>query len=269
MIINSIQNFFVPRDIALIILEKAKSNLHGISEVCRNWKDCSDDEELRSRIRPPQAFGSQEWEEYIGVDAGKELPLPRRIYSKEGNCYLTFIPEKVKAIKENEKIEEIFLDNLETIGNLVANPKKGNKIGFSHGDWDSCLVALQDKRKLKKPHWVLIGKEALGRSKTYQEQREYAKEKKGKISGLIDTVVSIFMEYVRSGERNFIWDRHVKGIRTWIRVKDKSKYESDYMRLGLGFVPSGLYVNRYYGDRSGRSVAFVFSRKSRIVQPKT
>ena len=32
------------------------------------------------RYAQSKAFGSREWKEYIGVDAGEELPLPRRAY---------------------------------------------------------------------------------------------------------------------------------------------------------------------------------------------
>ena len=98
---------------------------------------------MRETIRPAKAFGSREWKEYIGVDAGEELPLPRRAYGdmEKGNYYLTFIPKTVKITQENGKVDdtsmdievvkEVPLDSLEVIGKLVANPIKGNKIGFT------------------------------------------------------------------------------------------------------------------------------------------
>ena len=57
------------------------------------------------------------------------------------------------------------------------------------------------------------------------------------ISGLMDTAISIFMEYVRSGERNFIWDS-AKNEYNWVRVNEQIR---EY-RICLGFAPSGLHV---------------------------
>ena len=88
----------------------------------------------------------------------KSPPLPRRAYGdleKEGGL-LTFIPEIVKVI-ENGK--EVALDNLKAIGNLVNKPKKGFETGYKINEfyWPE---AIEEKRKLEKPHWVWIKKEA-------------------------------------------------------------------------------------------------------------
>ena len=73
--------------------------------------------------------------------------MPRRAYGdmEKGNYYLTFIPEKVKVTQENGKVDdtsmdievvkEVPLDSLEVIGKLVANPTKGNKIGYYPNSW--------------------------------------------------------------------------------------------------------------------------------------
>ena len=102
--------------------------------------------------------------------------------------------------------------------------------------------AIQEKRKHEKPHWVLISKEMIGRNKSYEHQQKLAKEENNnvpgtKISGLIDTAISVFMEYVRSGERNFIWDS-AKNEYNMVRVNE----QTNGGRLGLGFAPSGLDV---------------------------
>ena len=254
------QGLSVPRDLALIIFQNSKANLHNMSEVSKNWKAFADDKEFRQMIRPNQAFGTQEWKEYIGVDAGEELPLPRWAYGfmEEGKYMLTFIPKIVKVAKENGVIENVALDNLEVIGNLVANPKNGNKIGFSHGDWNSWQEAIKEKRKLEESHWALIGKEVMGRDLNYTDQQALAKKERVSISGLIDTVTSVFVEYVRSGKRNFIFDPPVNGQRTWVRVNDQTRN----IRIGLGFVPSGLRVDCYYDDDADDHIAFAPGRKS-------
>ena len=131
----------LPLDVTRIIFQNAKADLHKLALVCKEWRNLADDKVLRETIRPAKVFGSREWKEYIGVDAGEELPLPRRAYGdvEKGNYYLTFIPKSVKVTQENKKIDdasmdidvvkEVPLDSLEVIGKLVANAIKGNKIG--------------------------------------------------------------------------------------------------------------------------------------------
>ena len=85
-------------DVLPIIFQNVKTDLPNLALVCKNWKAIVDNKQFRETIRPDKAFGSREWKEYIGVDAGEEPHLPRRAYGdmEKGNYYLTFIPEKVK-----------------------------------------------------------------------------------------------------------------------------------------------------------------------------
>ncbi len=260
----------LPLDVTRIIFQNAKADLHKLALVCKEWRNLADDKVLRETIRPAKAFGSREWNEYIGVDAGEELPLPRRAYGdmEKGNYYLTFIPKSVKVTQENGKVDdtsmdievvkEVTLDSLEVIDKLVANPTKGNKIGFTQVCWRE---ALQEKRNLEKPHWVLISKEIIGRDKSYKDQQKLAKEENKNIlgtniSGLMDTAISIFMEYVRSGERNFILEP-AKDEYNWVRVNEQTRG----MRIGLGFAPSGLFISGNYGNASV-FIGFVLARVS-------
>ena len=260
----------LPTDVLPIIFQNGKTDLPNLALVCKHWKAIVDDKQFRETIRPAKAFGSREWKEYIGVDAGEELPLPRRAYGdmEKGNHYLTFIPKTVKVTQENGKVDdtsmdieegkEVPLDRLEVIGKLVSYPTKGNKIGYYVNSWHE---ALQEKRNLEKPHWVLISKEIIGKNKTYEDQQKLAKEENKNnpgtnISGLMDTAISIFMEYVRSGERNYIWDL-AKNEYNLVRVNEQIRG----LRLCLGFAPSGLddfnvYVYSY------DNVGFVLARKS-------
>ena len=144
----------LPLDVTRIIFQNAKADLHQLALVCIEWRNLADDKVLRETIRPANAFGSREWKEYIGVDAGEELPLPRRVYGdmEKGNYYLTFIPQTVKVMQENgtsvdiEAVKEVPLDRLEVISKLVENSTKGNKIGFNPGSWKE---AYQEKEILK------------------------------------------------------------------------------------------------------------------------
>ncbi len=250
----------LPTDVLPIIFQNVRTDLPNLALVCKSWKAIVDNKQFRETIRPVQAFGTQEWKEYIGVDAGEEPLLPRRAYGdleREGGGLLTFIPDKVKVIESGI---EVLLDNLEVIGKLVGKPKKGNKTGYTTDSWP---LAITEKRKQEKRHWVWIKKEAIGRNKTYEQQQELvAKEENKKapranISGLIDTAISVFMECVRSGERNFIWNPPVNGQRTIVRVNE---HASGY-RLVLGFEFSILNVDIDL-DYDSNDVAVAPSRKS-------
>ncbi len=256
----------LPLDVTRIIFQNAKADLHQLALVCNEWRNLADDKVLRETIRPATAFGSREWKEYIGVDAGEELPLPRRVYGdmKRGNYYLTFIPETVKVMQENvtsvdiEAVKKVPLDRLEVISKLVENSTKGNKIGFNPGSWKE---AYQEKRNLEKPHWVLISKEIIGQGRSYEDQQKFAKEINKNvpgmtISGFMDTAISMYMEYVRSGERNFIWD-WAKLQYNWVRVNEQTRG----LRIGLGFALSGLVVFNAT-DNPHKDLGFALARKS-------
>ena len=263
----------LPTDVLPIIFQNVKTDLPKLALVCKNWKAIADNKQFRETICPAKAFGSREWKEYIGVDAGEEPLLPRRAYGdmEKGNYYLTFIPEKVKmtqvhgkvdeASMDIEVVKEVPLDSLEVIGKLVANPTKGNKIGYDPNGWQE---PIPEKRNLEKPHWVLISKEVIGKNKTYEDQQKLAREEDKKIpganiSGLIDTAISVFMEYVRSGERNFIWDS-AKNEYNWVRVNEQTRG----IRICLGFAPSGLIVLSYC-DSDDDIVGFALARKSIVI----
>ncbi len=243
----------LPLDIVRIIFTDRKKDLPAIALVCKSWKAIVDDKEFRKAIRPAQAFGTQEWKEYAGVDVGEEPCQPRRAYGdleNEGGM-LTFIPEKVKVTKQNGLIEEVLLDNLKVIHQLVENPKKGNKTGFT-----SSITTMPTIINLKKNHWVWINKEVIGRYTGHFEQQYLIAEENKKIPGakrpdLIDTAISVLMEYVRSGIRNFVWDPPINNQRTFIRVNPTLALIG--LGVGLGFTPSGLNV---FFEADGRSSEF-------------
>ncbi len=253
------QQSSLPIDAIRIIFQNLKEDFHKLALVCKEWRNLADDKVLRETIRPVQAFGTQEWKKYIGVDAGEEPLLPRRTYGVMdiGNSYLTFIPEKVKMIQVNGKVDdasmgievvkEVPLDSLEVIGKLVSNPTKGNKIGYDPTSWQEFIEA---KVNLEKSHWVLISKEVIGRNRTYVQQQELVARTRARISDIIDTVTSVFMEYVRSGERNFVCDPSGIYQSTYVRVNARTREH----RVGLGFTPSGLLV---YGIRHDLNHDFI------------
>ncbi len=246
----------LPWELLRIICEKLKQELPTVALVCKNWKALADDEVFRKMIRPAIAFGSEEWKEYIGVDVGKEPRLPRRAYGdlEKGGGRLTFIPDKVSVTEENGMIKEVPLDHLEAIGKLVSNPKKGNKTGYYDLAWPWNSV-IQEKRDLQKPHWVWIKKKAIGNNKTYSEQQKLAKSSGANISGLIDTTITFFMEYVRWGAQNLVRDPT-----KYIRVNENTLG----LRIILRFTPSGLLVNaiNLFPNNAYNYIYIAIARKS-------
>ncbi len=246
------QNSPLPLDVVPIIFQNLKADLTSVALVCKKWKAIADDKVVREKIRPAQAFGVQEWKDFIGVDAGEEPPLPRRAYEtleKEGGL-LTFIPQIVKVTKENGVVEIVTIDSLAAIGNLVENPKKGHNAGYEiKSSWHDII---QKKRKPENPHWVWIKKDAYGRGKLFNEQAELAKRMKVSVSGLIDTVITVFMDYIRSGERNFFWDSYNEKW-TNVRVNDGTTC--------LRFFPPKLQVFQDLGH-GVEYIAFAPARKS-------
>ena len=239
-------------DAAQIIFQNLKADLPSVALVCKKWKTMTDDEGFRQMIRPAQVFGAQEWRDYIHVDAGEEPPLPRCAYGnleKEGGL-LTFIPEKVKAAMENGAIEEVFLNSLEAIGKLLKKHKSDLEINNSSNS-SEVKKAILKKRRPVKSHWVWIKKEVIGRDKTYVEQGELAKASGAKISGLIDTVISVFMEYFRSKDGSFVLDGA-----TYVRVNERTFI----WHIHIGFSRSGLDVGHLY-DCSLQCVGVVLARR--------
>ncbi len=226
------QNSSLPIDVVPIIFQNLKADLTSVALVCKKWKAMADDKLVREKIRPVQAFGVQEWKDYIGVDAGEEPLLPRRAYEtleKEGGM-LTFIPQTVKVTKQNGVVEVVTLNTLEAIGNLVENPKKGHKTSYSVVS----LINLQEKRKTENPHWVWIKKDVYGKGAWSTVHHEIAKQMKVSVAGLIDTVISVFMDYIRFGERNFLWD-------------SSNVLVNDFQKIGLQFTPSGFDISLHKG----------------------
>ncbi len=247
------RNSPLPMDVARIIFQNLKADLPSVALVCKNWKALADDEVFRKMIRPPQAFGSKEWNDYIKVDAGIELPLPRRAYGdlENDDGLLTFIPESVKVIKNGEKVS---LDSLEAIGDLAKKPITDLT---SSNNYDSWPDIIKEIIKLEKPHWVWIKKEVIGRNLQYSEQQELARKENSmacgaNISGLIDTAVSVIMEYVRTKERNFMWNP-LRGEGTFVRVNDKVH---GCHPLGLFFAPTaGLGIGYWNNSLVGIVIA--------------
>ena len=256
----------LPLDIMHSLFKYLKADLPRLAQVCKEWKSLIDEDEFRAMIRPANAFGSREWKQYIKVEAGQEPRLPLWAYGFDvkDEYMLTFIPDKVEVSKEDGTKEVVIMDNLEAIGQLVKKPITDLETGYNTDIQDDSEdyklwvdKAIKEKRPQEKPHWVWIKKEGIGRRNNFKAQEWLAKERKAPISGLIDTVISLFMEYARSKERHFIWDPNKNEV-TLVRVNEKT----DGRRICIGFVPSGLSVYYCLDAYTRDHVAFASGRKS-------
>ncbi len=157
---------------------------------------------------PEIAFGRAEWLKYFG-DVEEEPPLPSCI-SDFLNCPCPLFPGK--KIKETHILTLIpktvnrRLLTFEVLEQLVKSAGKGKVTKFLY-IWDK-IAKLQ---KSAESHWVLMTKYLLPKSKkmSYVKQelqvRELARQTTApyEVPKTFDAVVSVFMHYIKTGERLF------------------------------------------------------------------
>ena len=163
---------------------------------------------------------------------------------------LTYIPETVKIKNEDGTESVVPLNSLENVGKLFAHTLNGRNIGF---DPDSFPNFMQEVKTLEKGHWILISKKAMGKGLDYLRQVGKANEMGAIMPGSIETVTSLFMEYLRTEEKHPL-DEIGKSI--FIRVDDKIR------RLWLGFSSSGIRVDYFDYDFACPDLAFAPARKT-------
>jgi hypothetical protein len=170
---------------------------------------------------------------------------------------LTLIPTsiKVKDAKGNNK--EIIIDSGDAIKEMLPYQKGGHIIGFDER-WQSWPEAMAEKRQIAKTHtWVWINKQVTGRHMSYEDEitlvkKESLEAKEANTSDLIDTVVSLLMNYIKTGEKCFEFNPgNRKG--TWIRVNDKT----DMFRVGVSFsTDQGIPRESWMGERLATGLYF-------------
>jgi len=122
----------------------------------------------------------------------------------------------------------------------VQHPKQGGHAteyrNFSPGG--------QENTPASESHWVLMARDVIpnSRSKSYTDQQQLAQtyNKNGigyEVPKLLDTIVGIFMEYVRTGERLFSdnpW--------TFTRCQEIDENKGKWQMVVGGFSASGVGV---------------------------
>lgn len=233
MIVDSIPQthpFQLPLDVISIILKNLPGTMFpDLALVCKPWKVIVDNDDfLNKMLTPPNFNGPQRWLEYTKANVGEAPALPRWVYKcmRKGGHMLTYIPETVKILNADGTEKEVSINSLEVVGNLFTHTINGRTIGIDPLSTDAIQMVIHTE----KGYWALISKKATDQYLDYNEQVAKAKEMGASMSGAIETAISVFMEYLRTGELHF------KREFLFIRV------EAIRLRLWLNLDSSGLCV---------------------------
>lgn len=134
---------------------------------------------------------------------------------------------------------------LKSLGELVQAPKQGNATQYREfyiGDYIDAPAPAS--------HWVLITRDILegSRNKGYDDQQARVArhaQRSGipyQVPNILDATISIFMEYVRSGNCLYHDD-------PWTFTRCQGKYDRHGPLVVGGCSPAGLFVS--YSDDNG------------------
>jgi len=265
-------SFYFPGDLCLRIIQyfigsdfqRSSEDIGSLYLVSRNWTALLSfleyTEPIKLMLIGLIAFNKLKWEEYIG-DVGEEPSLPADMHQiLQSQCpiwpgkkveqthMLTLVPKTVNGEPLTLKLMDL----------LIQKPKKGNKTKF---DEISSFYG-HDKTTVDESHWVLMTKDVIpkSRNKSYTDQQQLAEacNKDGieyEVPKLLDATVSVFMEYVQTGER-------LLSNKPWIYTRCREQESSgNYQMFVGGFSLSGLVVD--YGIYGYRNGGLCVSRKFR------
>jgi hypothetical protein len=218
----------LPPEIKCMIFQNLREALPQVALVCQKWKAIVDHKDFRKLIHPGIAFGSREWKQYMGADAGEEPYLPRCAYGEmeKGKYLLTFIPNTIQVVIAT-RAYKVPLNSLEVLGKLIDISIKGITIGY---DVSCSKAILREKRKQDKPHWVLIDKE---------NKEIISKAPRVNSSKVMDIVISLLMDNIRFG-RGKSTVNAAKNEYKWKYVQERALARP----LLLGFSDSSLIITK-------------------------
>lgn len=194
----------LPAEIAWIIFKDCKADLPSLALTCKGWTDLADNNEFRDRIRPAQLFGKNEWEELIKVKIEEEeLPLPRCIYKdiEKSKSFVTYIPEKVYKITD-DKSDVVVLDNVEKIDSLLTPILKTLKYTEGVLITETTTKKISELTIENRTHWVCLEAKILYQSRgtCLSKKSLVANNQRKSVSRLMDTVLSIYLDYIKTKE---------------------------------------------------------------------
>jgi len=261
-------NPFLLDEVIFAIGENAKTDLPTLQLLNKKWKGVTDVVYANMFLEIQHlVFGKRKYEEYMhtyGQDLGPEVVphLPYKVYDdlKNDLCMVTWFPSAVPV--RNEKIEVVLkvAPGPGVMGELVQNPKKGNKTGFTPNK----LVLFhlnKEIRDIKGDKWVVTYKANLHKDMVYSLQSSKA-EKLGKGTDVIDldeTVFAVFMHYIETGEMCFLRD---SANRDYSMVRTKKLIDNNRWRVSLGFEPYGCLHVDIDDDTADERRGVAFARQS-------
>jgi hypothetical protein len=186
-------------------------------------------------------FGKAEWLKYFGVNVGIEPPIPQNIldvfyndvcpiWGKDGKTVwethvLVLVPEKVDGTSLTFNLFE----------KLSGNTKQGTPLKYDAG-YD--FTQAYGDVPFPSSHWVLMTRKFLPDvyCKGYEKCAVAVKEFHGKyeIPKVIDAVVAISSEYIRSGIK--LYPTNSESVCTYCQEAVKSSHflVGDFSQKGLG-----------------------------------
>jgi hypothetical protein len=207
---------------------------------------------LKSTL-PAIAFGKELWAKFLG-DVGEEPPLPEDIDKimkspcpffngkrVEETHLLTLIPKTVNG-------KPLTLNSLEE---LMNHPKKGQATQHRYY-WDD-IKKEYGSQSPTKSCWVLMTRNVIpeSRNKDYDAQTQLLASYSQKahvpyeVPYLLEAVVSIFMEYLKTGQRLYSVDPG-----TYTRCQERISIVDLAIVVG-GFDADGLQVDILWGSGMG------------------
>jgi hypothetical protein len=194
---------------------------------------------------PAIAFGKELWAKYLG-DVGEETPLPSGIHQilqspcpffpgkkVEETHLLTLIPKTVNG----KPLTLIYLEE------LVKHPKQGQATKYiSH--WKQ-IEEQYGSQPPPRSYWVLMTRDVIpeSRDKNYDAQKQLlvSYNQKAhvpyKVPHLLEATVSIFMEYLKTGQRLY-------SDNPWTYTRCQERIHPWPLVVG-GYGAEGLHVSDY------------------------
>ncbi|MBI3236202.1 MAG: hypothetical protein HYZ48_00600 [Chlamydiales bacterium] len=142
---------------------------------------------------------------------------------------------------------------LESLEELVKSPKEENTTQYR-----AWYPGGNEKASVMKNTWVLLTRDVLpgSRNQTYGKQVALVRKlaKKANVSyavpRVIEVVASLFMHYVRSGERLY-------SDSPWTYTRCQEKYDNKWPMTIGGFAASGVCISRSNYDDEGYGVGAI------------
>lgn len=218
---------------------------------------------------PSIAFGAAAWQEYFGVDVGKEPELPNSI-EEILNCTAPFLLDGESAhqrIRDNHLLtlipsrisEEGF--TLDELGALLLRNHNNHFEAFQSNDEErpgECSHGYRYYSEFLKDatrhtllpgtsYWVLLPKTILrgSRGKSFSEQKKMIAEYSGagyQLPCVLEVAASLLAHYARSNGERLYANENPRGWWTYTSCSDVDK--DGYPIAVGGFGSSGLSVRR-------------------------